>query len=329
MQTYRTINSVCFLLFFGLLSTFTAGAQQESFSAQISKADKLPDTDSNKVYNYCDVAIKLGHNSEFEKAKEMVDKAAAILSKGKNPRMDALFYYTSGYINYSIQDYANSLSSLLKATKLFEQQNNKSKLAACNTIIGFIYQDQGIYDKADIFFKDVVDLRLEIKDSLNLSASYSNLGLNYYKIAQAKKSGGGEHFSIKDVYEFKEAFHYFDLALQIARQFNLPSSEATALGNLSNIMNDKKDFKGALEYAMQSLEAYRKIGDIYNETVSLIDIGSVYYMQNKPKEALQWHLKALEASKKNKFQELERYAYLNLRNTYEKMGDYKQAYINL
>jgi tetratricopeptide (TPR) repeat protein len=329
MQTRRTLYRVLHCLFIALLFQSQLTAQDEDPEALLPKIEKLEDSDSNKVYNYCNVALKLTNNAEYEKAFRIISKVGPIVPKCHNPRMEALYHYISGYVNYSLQNYTESLSHLISASKLYEQLNNKGKQAACKTIIGFIYQDQKIYDKAAVFFKSALDLRLEIKDSLNLAPAYSNLGLNYYKIAQQKKEVGGKNFVMKNLYEFKEAFYYFELSLQIARQFKLPSAEANALGNLSNMMNDKGDHKEAEKYAREALETYREMGDVYNETVSLIDIGSVYYMQSKNREALPWFNRALELASGNKFPDLERYIYENLRNVHERLGDYKAAYTNL
>jgi tetratricopeptide (TPR) repeat protein len=320
MQARCTIYLVLHCLLIALLIPTNSYAQTEDVSLLISKADKLPDTDTNKLYNYCDAAITLGRNAEFEKAKEVLKKAQAVFDKSKNQRMEALYYYSSGYINYSLQDYTNSLSDMLKAIKLYEKQNNRSRLAACNTVIGLIYQDQTFYERAEPFLKKVVELRLEIKDSMRLSGAYSNLGLNYFRLAQKKKKQD------VDCEEIREAFKNLNLALLIAQRLRIPNQEATALGNLSNMMTDQKKYTEALKYALKGLEIYRNLGDPYEEAVSLIDLGSVYFAQKNYKEAAAYFQASLDIATKNKYGELERYAYSNLWQVNEKTGNYKDAF---
>lgn len=313
-----------FSLFFTALLCFflcdRLSGQTSNIDSLLLATEKIDDADTLKIFNYCDIALKLTRDSEFDKAMEAVAKAEALLDKCKNDRMIALFNYVAGYVNYSKLNYKEALSYTLKALKFYEKLNNKARMASCYTIIGFVYHDQTFFDKAEIYMQKSLLLRLDIQDSLQLAGAYSNLGLNYYKRAQKKQQNQKNYVFAGDM---REAVKCLNAATEIARRFKLLSAEAHALGNLSNIMNDLKKFDEAEKYAARGLEIYRSLGDTYEENVSLIDLGSIRMAQKKYPDAITYFREALEIAIKNNYKDLLRYSYSNLWQAYEKTGDYQ------
>jgi tetratricopeptide (TPR) repeat protein len=305
----------CFFCF-----TFSV-AQNENLDSLLKVTEALDDNDTNKIYNYCDLAIQFNKLSEFDKSLKFISKAELIVEKCRNKRILGIFYFVAGQVNYSNQNYKESLSYLLKAVKLFEELGNKHRLAACYTVLGLIYQDQTFYDKAQGYFVKSLNIRIELKDSVKMAGAYSNLGLNFYKISHHKKT------SHTDCYETQEAIKNLNTAYSIAKRQNLSTIEASALGNLSNIMNDKKEFREALKYATRALYIYRNTENTYEEAITLIDLGAIYLAQKKYKESVAYFENSLEISVKNNFDELKRYNYINLADVNKKMEDYKKAFL--
>jgi tetratricopeptide (TPR) repeat protein len=312
-------NVLAFLL--ALYFSSVSIAQTENLDSLAKVTETLDDTDTNKVFNYCDIALKYAGIDELNNALAILKKAEPLLKKVKNKRMTALYYYLSGRIHYSKGNSKESLSYLLKGMKFYEELKNKGKLSSCYNIIGLIYQDQTIYDKAGIYLKKALVLSLETQDSMRLSGNYSNLGLNYYKQAHKK------NMQAKDCIEMREAFKHLNTALVIAKRMRLPSAEATALGNLSNIMNDRAQYTEAKTFAEKALKIYQNMGDAYQEAISLLDLASISLSQNKPKDAIPYLQHCLNICTTNQFKDLERYIYGNLATATEKLNDYKQAFI--
>lgn len=309
--------SLIFTVFFSFFLSNQLSAQSVNIDSLISATDKFNDSDTLKIFNYCDAAFKLGGQNEFDKALEVVSKAEAIIHNCKNEKIIALFNYVAGYINYSKLNYKESLSYLLKAVAGYEKLNNKSRVAACYTIIGFVYHDQTFFDKAEIYMLKSVAIREEMHDTMRMPGTYSNLGLNYYKRAQKNKK--------QDVFagDMREASKYLNKSLEISRHLKLLGAEAGALGNLSNLMNDLKRYDEAEKFAKRSLEIYRSLGDTYEENVSLIDLGAIRLAQKKYSDAIKYFQTALEISTKNNYTDLIRFSYNNLWQAYEKTNDYK------
>jgi tetratricopeptide (TPR) repeat protein len=304
-------------------SCVLSSAQKKNIDSLIRVTETLSDTDTTKIFNYCDIALTFGHLSEFEKAAIYIQKAGKLISGFSNEHIRALYFYSAGYINYSTQNYKEAISYLLDAVKLYEKLNYQQRLAACYTVIGLTYHDQTFYDKAELYLQRALSIRIQKGDSMRLPGTYSNIGLNYTKWAQKK------HVEGVDCFETREAIKNYKLALSIAQHFNIVAQEASALGNLSNLLNDQKKFSEALKYAEKALEIYKSLDDQYEIAISLIDIGSVYLAQSKYKEGIPYFESSLKIALENDFEELQRYNYSNLRQAFEKTGNYKEAYVNL
>lgn len=296
-------------------------SQNTNSDSLISKANRLDDADTNKILYYCKAANQLAGADQIDKALQLLKKTEPLVAKTGHKRSIAFYNYVSGRTYYSARNYKESISYLLTSMKIYEEEHNKDFVSACCNIIGLIYQDQTLYDKAEIYFKKCLEIRLELKDSLRLSGTYSNLGLNYYKRAYKEKKTNGDGF------EMREAVKLLNKALVIARIQKLPSAEATALGNLSNIMNDKGQYAEAKTFAERAMKIYQNMGDTYEEAISLLDIASISLAQNKPKETIPYLQKCLDLSVTNNYKDLQRYVYQNLATCYEKLEDYKQAFV--
>lgn len=312
-------NALAFLLAFSFFSSVSI-AQTENLDSLAKVTEALDNTDTNKVFNYCDIALKYSNIDELDKALAILKKAEPLAGKVENKRITALFFYIYGRTYYLKGKTKESLSYLLKGTKLYEELNNKIKLSACYNIIGLIYQDQTFYDKAHGYLKKSLEFSIERKDSIRLSGNYSNVGLNYYKLAHKLKNNR------ENSYEMEQAIIHLNTALLIAKRMKLPSSEATALGNLSIAMSDKGQYTDAKIFAERALKIYQNMGDAYQEAISLLDIAGISLAQNKPKDAIQYLQQCLGLSVANNFKDLERYIYADLAQAFVKLNDYKQAY---
>lgn len=296
-------------------------AQSNGLDSLEKVTEILEDTDTTKAFNYCELAFNYAGYDQIDKAIEILNKVQPLVLKFNNERLTARFYYVSGRTYYSKRKLIESLNFLLKAVKLYEAQNLKQQQSACFNIIGLIYQDQTFYEKAGFYLKKALDIRVELKDSLRLSGNYSNVGLNFYKLAHKKK------IHKEDCIEMREAIKNLNAALLIAKRMRLATAEAAALGNLSSIMTDKEQYTEAKKFGERALEIYQNIEDHYQVVISLIDIAAIYLAQKKYKEAIPYLQQSLKIASTNKFLDLQRYIYGNLATVAENQNDYKQAYI--
>lgn len=313
-------NVLTFFSIFVFCTGFTF-AQSPDPDSTARVVDLLNDNDTTKVVKYCELGLQYSQNEQFDKSLAVLKKAQQSVDKNPRKANQALVYYISGRVYYTNGKLKESLSFLLKGLKLYEELKLRGKISACSNIIGLIYQDQTFYEKAQGYLNRALELSIERGDSIRLSGNYSNVGLNYYK--QAHKKG----ISHEDCFEMREAVKNLNLALVVAKRMKIPSAEATALGNLSNIMNDKGQYNDAKAFAERAMKIYQNLGDSYEEAICLLDIASISLSEEKPKEAIPYLEQCLALSTANNFKDLERYVYGNLATAFQKQNDYKQAFM--
>lgn len=233
------------LLIFALLIYKVQFCQEDKdVNAILNKSAKLSDTDTAKIQNLYKVSFIYTKQGQTDSAIKYALKAYRI-SSYHNDTLKAKIHYILGQNYYNNQAFKESILHAINAVRIFENQKNKSKIASCFNIIALAYQDQEIFNLAEYYHLKTIKTRIEIKDSANLAASYSNVGLYYYQKARKNQK------SISYRKDMDLAKEYLLKAIDIAVPHNLINIMANAYGNLALVLTDSKDFKNALNTLMR------------------------------------------------------------------------------
>jgi tetratricopeptide (TPR) repeat protein len=181
--------------------------------------------------------------------------------------------------------------------------------------IGWLYIDQGDYNKALYFYEKSLLIAKKVygEEHENTVAVYSNVALAYYDQGDCEK-----------------ALEYYGCALEIYEKLNKDHpSFATTYNNMAAVYYNQGDYDEALEYYEYALEIREKVlgKDRPTTATTYNNMGEVYRKQGDYNKALEYHGYALEIREKALGKEHPDTAttYNNMAFVYDNQGDYDKA----
>lgn len=238
------------------------------------------------------------------------------------------------YVYYNLGDWQTALKYLLQVKKMKEKdlRERDPQYASLLSDIGSAYREAGDFQNALKYTMKSLEIRQQILDyhiaikhpdvTLGdsyrdaISRSYNNLGIIY--------SGMGD---------YKTAFKYYSLALEIMKQKSIQTDEdisyATSVDNLGGCYQNLEDYKNAIVCYKKAMEIRKRLqGEEHPDyAYSLSHIGTIYRLMKDYQNSLKYHTQALEIRKKVFGTKHPDYSssLAHLGNIYDDMGDYQNA----
>ncbi|MCX5699221.1 MAG: tetratricopeptide repeat protein [Candidatus Omnitrophica bacterium] len=258
----------------------------------VLKSEKL----NNKVH-LTQAYIKLGWfyqlDGQYEKAKELYDKALNLSRQLKDKQNEALVLRKLAVWHIETKDYERALGFLTKSASInLEHPNNfesAKNLASDYFDIGLVFTNKNDYPAAKDFYEKSLKIFKRLKLNNELSDCYFNLGevyfyekeyqkaLEYYfrglKVDQQqnnKTNLASGYNMIGELYleidDLIKAENYFKQSVELSGQINSRMDLANANYNLG-LLSKKKGRKNlAREYWRKAQEIYRSVDlDRYQE----------------------------------------------------------------
>lgn len=193
------------------------------------------------------------------------------------------------------------------AQKVYQLFDNETSAFLLN-ILGMVYNLQGEYGQALIFFQKALIGFQKAENKKMESSTLSNVSMIYY-------SRGDYDISLK----------YLEQCLEFSRQVGDKLGEGRTLNNMSQIYYKRKDYNTALNYLKKSLRISREVGDKELEGMNLNNISQIYEALDDYSTAFKSLKQSLKINREagNKVAEM-----LNLGNIgkiYKYSGDYDNA----
>ena len=160
----------------------------------------------------------------------------------------------------------DSIANLIKKNLAYSLQN-----------FGTTLDDTEIIKKIS-FFEKSIDLKLEIKDTLELGVYYGRLGLAYSSIGNYDKA-------------LENQFKSIEIRKKSKRTYELNYN----YNNVASIYSDQGFYNKALKFYEKSLEIKYQFKDTLNYSTSFINIGYTYRRLKNYDKALDYLNKALES----------------------------------
>jgi signal transduction histidine kinase len=189
-----------------------------------------------------------------------------------------------------------------------QKMNWQRAVSAFHTAYANIFFVKGMYDSNSYHLQQALKISINLKDTINTSVAYNNLGATAYSRA-----------------DFVNATKYFMLALKLGEQTNDNYMLAMATENIGNVYYKQQDYKKSLEYTRISLQIRQKEKMIYLIPNSLITIGMNYKGMKILDSALWYFNAALTMNTDNKNKAGEATALSNIAETYAYKKDFTQA----
>jgi tetratricopeptide (TPR) repeat protein len=241
------------------------------------------------------------------KAEKLFLKGLSQAKQLNNIEAEANIYNQLAIINGFLGNYDKRLDFNLKAIKIFEDNNNKSKAGITYADLAFSMKRRDI-NKSISYMQKSIRLLQEINDEVALNSVYDNYGI-------IQEMAGNTD----------SAIYYYNKALDLKRNQNDSIGIPFALGHLSGAYLVKKEYKKSKIYLDESYAIRKKRNDTYGIAECLVLYADFYYAQEKYVEAAKWFTQCYEEAIKNKYIHLGQYAAEYASICYSKLNNYEQA----
>lgn len=247
-----------------------------------------------------------------------IDKAIQTAVHGTQFSSNPKFNYARGELYFELCFYYNvkdDISKALiyadKAEKAFAKSSQKLRgLSKCYQQRSQIYTKTNKHKKAILYAEKAIQIATELKSNKNVfSILYTTIGIAYFNIE-----------------DNKNAVKYLEFANEINKKNGPIDRRAFNMVMLSEAYFGLKKYKDAIETSQIAISL---VDDKENLLMAYGIIGNSFYELKNYKSALTNQNKALQLLYLVEDTDHQRSIFLELSNTYSKLGDYKNAYENL
>ena len=295
--------------------------------------------------NVCDFSVKAN------KALQYNDKSIELLREIGDSAMLAESLTNQGITQRSMRNFGDAMESLMEARRINQDLNDSTAMIENLLAIGFLYMQLERWDDALEMQQEALGIYQSMNDSMGIARIYNDMGLvhqyrgNYQKALELHKAAVkirlngttyyytfASYYYIGEIYDelgdFQQAISYIESSLKFAKLAGHKLSIVDAHVSIGIEYFKLQSYEKALVHFREALEISKGIEDRTGATQALLKIAEIYSIRNQPKEALNWMKKAEQAALESDFAFLDD-IYLAVAKTYEKLGDYKNAYVNM
>lgn len=244
-----------------------------------------------------------------DETMEYLDKALEYDDKEPNLSLNRA---TRGIELFSQGKYDEATVQYFLALKYFESTKNFEEQAKINSNLGRLFKAIKDLQKSLFHYKKALYLTEQLNHEFGIAMLNSNLGTTYQSLDSNKL-----------------ALEHYDMSLEFARRLGNSSLIAQNLLNKGNIYVKLGLFNDAEEGYQESLQICYKSGVEYGVLLNYLNLGILYLKKSEFQKSLVTSDSALFYAKKLKLPKEEMDVYVNLTDTYFKMGNYYEAYQSL
>ena len=258
-------------------------------------------------------------------------------------------FLTQASESYKRGDLAHACELLEFAKNLFQKKQSDESMLELLVLLGRIYRDQGINDKAEEVIIQALNLAEELQnhktrvDALNLLASvfsingYDTTALEFLynalnlatehqfdkKQANILTNIGRIHLQLGN---YPESIKYNKRAFTIFEELDPTSRDsATNLINIGKTYLQNSDFENAKIYFLKTLELSEKLQDDVVKSVAFNNIGFTFLSSKKYKAALSHFIQGLRLAKEKQLKQFEIHNLDGIAQVYEAQGNNLRA----
>lgn len=213
-----------------------------------------------------------------------------------------------GIIHDVSSKYDSALFHYRTSLALSHKAGDTMRVAGNNANIGLTYMKMGNLRQAMEYFLNALGYFEQAGFDMGLASTYNNIGIIY-----------------SDLNNLEKSMEYYFKSLEIRKKINDKFGIGAALTNIGNTYNKMDSLNLAVDYLEKSIVVKREIDDLYGLTISKSILGSVYIKKDEPEKAKNFLDKAIDISKAidSKGQEIN--AYLIYDRLFKAKGNYREA----
>ncbi|MBS1505186.1 MAG: tetratricopeptide repeat-containing sensor histidine kinase [Bacteroidetes bacterium] len=307
-------------------------ADEERVRLYLEVANEYEQSDLQKTVLYADSGIQLaGKSKAFEKQlpplylrkgmalrKQSVNtealkafKSGLSLSVAQHDQLnEARFYSELASIAHTNGEIAKALDLDQKSLDIFVALKDTLGITETYNNIGVIHWHKENRSKAMVFYKKAVALNSSARHLITKARLLNNIGLIF-----------------KDIDQYDSALTYFNEALSYLDIKKNAFGYALVNNNIGISYREKGNYDLALKHFEIARRLQVQLNDQYGLTLVNDNIGRVLVAQRKFKEGLAYLKTAFEYSLKADNLEWQGHVSEHLADSYELMGDFKNAYL--
>jgi tetratricopeptide (TPR) repeat protein len=238
------------------------------------------------AYWYCDKSTELFSKKNAKLIINYYDKAIAIFKYLKKDEEYNTTLNNKGYALRKMNDYENAINCFFEVLKKSELNGDKLSVAASNTAIAVVYEDQKKFNQSLVYYKKGLSYYENLKKPLpqdlkeqaivehNIGNVYFNLGQyeiskSYFKKSlELKKTNGSQEsisyglLKLADIdykqSKFEDAIKKYNEALSFAKK---ERSLANIYNGLANTYFEFKNFEKSEFYTNKAIQLGQSLKD--------------------------------------------------------------------
>ncbi len=264
------------------------------------------------IYKNINIAgLSLSLQGKNNEAMQLFNVGKAYSVAGKNKKGESKMLLGLGICETRKGNYKQAIDHFLAALKIEETVGkNKEQLANIYNNIAVVFKKSGDFLQSRRYNRVALQMRIELKDSLQIALSYNNLG---------------NTFSYNDPASCDSVFYFVNKALEIRKKINNPMGIAQSWNNLGTYYLNMEIPDSALVYYHKSYNENVKLGLTGEIMNCLNNLAETYYDLKRFEEARKYGDEALKVAIDNEFKDLESSCRKKLAKIYFALGDFKRS----
>ncbi|WP_350288527.1 tetratricopeptide repeat protein [uncultured Croceitalea sp.] len=247
----------------------------DSARYRYTQALKFAKTYNNYIFvsqAYHGLALLEFELGNLDKADEINDMNLAYNTKNKDSVGIAYSLDFKGRINENRGHYTIALENVLKSLRILPVVstpiNKDVRIADAKTHLAAIELNIGNFKKSIDYNKEALEIYVNQNDTYYQAVALTDLGKAY-----------------KALGEFEDAEHNFKLSIEKAKEANVPSTQATALGELGSLYFLQNKSSESLKLLRESIKIAERIGSERRVAISKLEMVDVLNSKNQSKKA--------------------------------------------
>jgi signal transduction histidine kinase len=249
--------------------------------------------------------------SNYNKSNLFATKALNIATTQHNDTLRAKANMYIGTASYLAGKHDEALNKYFEAVKIYQSIKNKNGIAETYNEIGILYLKQNKLNKAKQILYNAITIVDNNSNSRTIANSYNNLGLVF-----------------ETENNLDSAAYCFKIALKNYENNKDSLGIAYSLDYLSSIYLKDKKFYESEQNLIQSLNIKQRLNDKTGVAIALNNLGELNVEKDDFQKALYYFKTAQDSARHLNFTDLEAHTYNMQALVYEKMNDYKNAFLS-
>jgi two-component system NtrC family sensor kinase len=215
-----------------------------------------------------------------------------------------------GFVYALVEKWDDALKSQQEALTIYQQANDQWGIARIHNDMGVTYELAGKLDSSMVHHQTALAIRLKFNDNYNTFASYLYIGDILAKQGNIKR-----------------AIEYYEMGLPFGDQIGYKIAVVDANLRLGDYYLQLSEINNSIEKYEIALQKSREIGDLTGESRANMGLAGIAIINGEYAKANEM-LKLAEKTVPKSNLQIRKVIYKEIAETYFKLGDHKNAYLN-